>query len=145
MSFKLKKRAGEFIFNLCELLISTHPHQSKSYSIYADYLLQDKQDKKALEYFKKSVALDQQTYALWSQIIILESNLNKLEQLKEDSKTAMEIFPTQPTFYYFNGYANNRLGNYQDAVTSLNIGKELVIEDHYLLAEFSSTSWRCLP
>jgi len=134
--FQVKKESREFIFNLCELLISTHPDQSKSYSIYADYLLQDKQEEKALEYFKKSVVLDQQTYALWSQIIILESNLNKLEQLKEDSKKAMEIFPTQPTFYYFNGYANNRLGNYQDAVTSLNIGKELVIEDHYLLAEF---------
>ena len=125
-----------FIFNLCELLISTHPNNSKSYSIYADYLLQDNQKEKALKYFKKSVALEQQTYALWNQIIILESNLNEIEALKDDSKSAMEIFPTQPTFYYFNGYANSRLGNYQEAVFALNIGKELVLDDHYLLAEF---------
>lgn len=134
--FQNKIEIRPFIFNLCELLISTHPNNSKSYSIFADYLLQDKQTEKALKYFKKSVALEKQKYALWNQIIILESNLNKLEELKEDSKSAMEIFPTQPTFYYFNGYANSKLGNYQDAVFSLNIGKELVLEDHYLLAEF---------
>ena len=134
--FQNKKEIRPFIFNLCELLISTHPEKSKSYSIYADYLLQDNQREKALKYFKKSVSLEQQTYALWNQIIILENNLKKLEDLKDDSKSAMEIFPTQPTFYYFNGYANSRLGNYQDAVFSLNIGKELVIEDHFLLAEF---------
>ena len=134
--FQNKKEIRPFIFNLCELLISTHPEKSKSYSIYADYLLQDNQREKALKYFKKSVSLEQQTYALWNQIIILENNLKKLEDLKDDSKSAMEIFPTQPTFYYFNGYANSRLGNYQDAVFSLNIGKELVIKDHFLLAEF---------
>lgn len=126
----------DFIFDLCQILTEIHPNNSKGFSIYADYLLQDSKPNQALKYFKKAAEHDQQTFALWNQIIILENSLNLLKELEIDSKKAMEIFPSSPTFYYFNGYSNYRLGNYVEATSTLNIGRAFVIEDHYLLAEF---------
>ena len=56
--------------------------------------------------------------------------------MSADSKKALEIFPTQPEFYFFNGLANLQLKQFELSIESLNLGKELVIDNEQLLSEF---------
>ena len=56
--------------------------------------------------------------------------------LEKDTRSALEVFPTHPTFYFFNGIANIQLKNYDKAIESLLAGKEMVFDNTQLQAEF---------
>ncbi len=126
----------EQAYELSELLVNTHPDEAKSFSMYGDFLSRDDKLEKALEMFKKAAEIDQSKFPIWSQIMFLESDLKAFDQMAEDSKVAMELFPTHPTFFFFNGVANSQLKNYDAAIEVLNTGKELVFDNPDLLAEF---------
>lgn len=134
--FQQDNKVKKMIFDLCESLLKVHPENSKSFTILADFYLQDNQPEKALIYFKKASEFDQQSFALWSQLVLLESSLDKIPDLIEDSRKAIELFPNQTSFYYFNGYAYYRSNKYIEAISILNTGKELILDDYYLLADF---------
>ena len=53
-----------------------------------------------------------------------------------DSKAALELFPNQPMFYFFYGATNLQKKNFAEAIEYLNIGKDYVIDNPPLLAQF---------
>jgi Tfp pilus assembly protein PilF len=59
--------------------------------------------------------------------------------MKEESQEAMELFPQLPIFYLFNGIALIQSENYDDAIDILNSGKNLVVDDNQILAQFYSS------
>ena len=59
--------------------------------------------------------------------------------LAVESENAMELFPNNPQFYYYNGLANVQKKNYSKAIESFNLGKELVVENDILLGQFYSS------
>ena len=134
--FKSDQKIKSLVYDLCFSLIDVHPDNSKSYTILADFLLEDNQPEKGLIYFKKAAEIDQQSFAIWSQLVLLESSLDKIEALIEDSKTAIELFPNQTSFYYFNGYGHYRNNEFNAAISILNSGKELIIDNNYQLSDF---------
>ena len=69
--------------------------------------------------------------------INFELELKDNEALFSESKEAMELFPTQAGFYYFNGYAALQLKKYKEASESLEAGKAMVIDNKELEAGFS--------
>lgn len=129
---KVKKQAYE----LADVLIKVHPDDAKSFSMYGDFLSRDGKLKEALQMFKKASEIDESKFPIWSQIVFLESDLKEFELLEKDTRTALEIFPTHPTFYFFNGIANIQLKNYDQAIESLLAGKEMVFDNKQLQAEF---------
>ena len=129
---KVKKQA----YGLADILIKVHPDEAKSFSMYGDFLSRDGKLKEALEMFKKAAELDSGKFPIWSQVVFLESDLKEFELLEKDSRTALEIFPTHPTFYFFNGVANIQLKNYDKAIESLISGREMVFDNAQLQAEF---------
>ena len=50
----------------------------------------------------------------------------------------MEVFPSQPAFYLYNGIAAIQLKNYEKAIESLNSGKSLIIDNRPLQAQFQA-------
>lgn len=121
---------------LCKILIEKHPNDAKSYSVYGDFLYRDKKINDAKKHYIKAVELDSSKYALWSQIMSISAELNDYKALENESKGAMELFPTQAIPYLFNGIANMQLKNYEQAVKSFSQGKEFVIENNRLLSQF---------
>jgi tetratricopeptide (TPR) repeat protein len=124
------------IFKLLENLEIAHPDDPKTYSVYADFYFKDDLYQAALEKYKKTAELDNSKFVIWQQIMLLETQLQLWDSLIIDSKKAIELFPEQPNFYFFNGLANNQQKNYKDAVKSLTVGKDLVIENRPFLADF---------
>ena len=129
---ELKKDA----YKLLDIVIETHPEESKGYAIYVDYLDRDNKTEEAIIMLQKAVELDPASFNLTYQFMMLLTINQKYELLASESKKAMELFPTQSTFYYFNGVANIQNKNYTLAIESLELGKDLVIENPELKGEF---------
>lgn len=123
-------------YMLLDLMEKAHPADAKVYSIYADFLYRDQKIREARDKYKQAVNIEKDKFVIWNQLILLDAQLNDRNNLYEDSKQAKELFPTQAGFYFYHGLASNQLKKYSEAVESLNEGKELVIDNEELLAEF---------
>ncbi len=124
---------------LNKILIETHPKDAKSYTIYADFLYQDRKLEGAKENYLKALSLDNSKLPIWNQLIFIESELKDIEGLLRDSKAAIELFPNQPLFYYFYGATNLQNKNYEEAIDYLTLGKDYVIGNPPLLTQFYSS------
>jgi tetratricopeptide (TPR) repeat protein len=58
------------------------------------------------------------------------------EELYQDSKRCLEIFPSIATVYLLNGVSANQTRRYTEAVDALSVGKEMVFNDKAIKAEF---------
>lgn len=132
---ELKPDADE----LCRILVEVHPEDAKAYSIYGDFLFRDKKLEEARTAYRKSIALDKEKYALWSQLLQIDSELNDIAALEKDSKETIELFPNQAVPYFYNGAANLQLKKYKEAIEVLNEGKEFVYDSPLILSTFYST------
>jgi len=128
-------KVREQALELSASVVYTHPEEAKSYSVYGDYLNLDGQRREALEQYRKAVIIDPSRFAIWNQILFLDSELNDNQGLIDDSEKAMEYFPSQPTVYLFNGIAHNQQKQYSEGVRSLKRGSELVIGNNFLSAQ----------
>lgn len=132
---ELKEQA----FELSELLVEVHPHSAKAYTIRGDFLLREDKKEEAKEAFRLAVHYEKNKFPIWSELMLLESELNDLDSLAVHSNEAMELFPNQPLSYLMNGIANFQLKAYKKAAESLEAGKDLVVDDLALKAQFHST------
>ena len=132
---ELKADADE----LCKIIVAVHPDEAKAFSIYGDFLFRDKKYEAARKEYRMSISLDKEKYALWNQLLVIESELNDYVSMQKESKDAMELFPNQAAPYFFSGIANVQLKNYQTAVDDLTEGKDFVFDNNLLLSQFYAT------
>lgn len=129
---ELKKEA----LDLCQILVNTHPKEAKAYTIYADFLYQEKKLEGAKENYLEALKLDESKLPIWNQLMFIESELQDNEALLRDSKKALELFPNQPLFYFFYGATNLQKKEYKEAIDYLTLGKDYVYKNPPLLAQF---------
>lgn len=120
---------------LCKIIVAVHPDEAKAFSMYGDFLYRDKKLEQARTEYRKAIALDKEKYALWNQLLIIDSELNDYVAMEKESKEAIELFPNQALPYFFNGASNIQLKNYKEAIAILTTGKSFVF-DKLLLAQF---------
>ncbi len=123
-------------YELNKILIKTHPKDAKAYTMYADFLYRDKKLASAQEYYLKAIEYDSSKFAIWSQLMFIESELQDNEALLRDSKKALDLFPNQPIFYFFYGAVNIQKKNFEEATEYLEIGKDYVVGNPALLTQF---------
>ena len=123
------------LLGLCKYVIETHTTNPKSHSVYGDFLFLDNQLDSARQSYYRAIDLDPSKFALWNQVLVIDSELNDPSALAIDSKKAIELFPSQPSLYLFKGIANTQEEQYQDAVKSLKLGSQLVIGNKPLEAQ----------
>lgn len=131
-SYKIEPEALE----LAEIFVLQYPQEAKSHSILGDYLLSLERDDDALSAYKEALKYDKDQFPIWNQVIFMEYQKQDFESLYEDSKECLSYFTTIPTVYLLNAVAAVQLKKYNDAIQSLEIGKELVIDDRSTKAEF---------
>lgn len=129
----------EEMIKLAEALEVSHPLEAKTYAVQGDILYNLEEYAKAREKFRKAVKLDANRAPIWQQIITIDSQLNDFDALLEDSEKALELFPQLPVFYLYQGIALNQKKAYDEAVDILTSGKNLVIDNDELLAQFYSS------
>ncbi len=99
---------------------------------------QNKKDwNKAIHYYEmhlKTTNDDMETILLLMQAYTENLQFDKLDKASEEQ---MQLFPSQPQLYYFNGLANNQLKNYKKAKDILESGVDFIIDDTSLEINFN--------
>lgn len=125
-------------YELAAIMIRVHPKSGEAYGIYAEFLFRDKKTKEARDEFVLAVKYDKTHFDPWNKLMYSDAELQDYVSLEAHSAEAIELFPNQPTPYYFNGLSNIQLKNYDRAVESLRDGIEFVYSNNQLLIDFYS-------
>ncbi len=92
---------------------------------------------KAIKYYEmhlKNTNDDMETILLLMQAYTENLQFDKLAKASDEQ---MQLFPSQPQLYYYNGLANNQLKNYKKAKDVLEAGIDFVIDDKALEINFN--------
>ncbi len=131
-----KEVVDENAFDLAKEMVILYPEEAKAHSIYADFLLQKGEEDEALKEYKKAIEFDDAQFPIWNQVLMMEYKAGDFEALYKDSKECLTLFPSISSVYLLNGVSANRIKKYEDAIDVLSSGKELVMKDPRLKAEF---------
>jgi len=130
------KLSDQQIEELVKLIVVTHPNDSRSYSIQADYYIQKSQFTIARESLKKSLDIDPNNYSLWEQLVLIDNQNNDSENMLKDSKMAIELFPSQPLLYVLNSIALIQRKEYAKALEMLDNGQNYIVDNKKMEAQF---------
>ncbi|MCK5839945.1 MAG: tetratricopeptide repeat protein, partial [Bacteroidales bacterium] len=132
-------KKNEHAFELTKILAETHPDDAKAQSIYGDLLYRGGQVEEAYEVFLKVTEMDKSNYGVWEQLMFIQNELSKTDELLKTSTEVIELFPMHPLPYLFNGFSNSQKKDYETALRSLETGSKLVVDNDLLLAQFYSS------
>lgn len=92
----------------------------------------------AIKYYEKDLSTNSDTDRE-TNLLLLEA-YSKAKQFAPMTKRAMtmiEVYPSQPQFYYYAGLGSNQLQQFKNAKTVLEMGLDYVVEDKKLEADFN--------
>ncbi len=121
---------------LGQILTDTHPEDSEAFFIFGDLLNMSDKHEAAREKYLKGTERDPSSLGAWEQILSISLRLSDYEALRDHSEKALEYFLEQPVLFLFNGLAYMQLGDYEDAVSSLNYGRDLIVDNDDLKEDF---------
>lgn len=123
---------------LIEVLKKAHPQSGKPHSIEGDFHLREERYTEARDAFRKALEYETDKFPIWSALLQLDMELQDFKALHSDAEQALELFPTQPVFYLFNGVALDQLKRHDEAIDALITGRDLVVDDRELVNQFWS-------
>jgi tetratricopeptide (TPR) repeat protein len=125
--------------DLASKLPEYHPQEAKSWAMYADMLYQDNQNEKALQNYRESIKRDNGIFTVWQQIFFIENDNRKWEDLQNDTKQAMELYPNQALVHFFNGVALQQLKQFKNAITSYENAEVMSMDNTQMRAQILSS------
>ena len=114
----------------------TDDETGKSSAEMAQYYLQKGDKQKALSHFKIALQRDADDFDTIKKVLLLQIDLDMFSDAVVLSNQALEMFPSQPILYLANGVANNNLQQYKEAIESLEIGIDYVIDNVIMEIDF---------
>lgn len=108
-------------------------YQAQAFAGDVLYQIGDKTE--AIGYYLEAIALSPGNFSVWQNVINLEFQLNLVDSVINHSDRALEFFPNQAIFYFFNGVGNSIQKNFKRAAQSLETGTKYT-SDPALLGEF---------
>jgi tetratricopeptide (TPR) repeat protein len=123
-------------YSLIDILLETHPNNAKPFTIAGDYYYRDDNLTAAKTNFLRAAELDPSRFPIWQQLMIISFDLKEYDEVIILSESVQELFPSQPTSYYFAGLAYMQEKKYRSAIDQFQTGKLMVIDNPNLLAQF---------
>jgi tetratricopeptide (TPR) repeat protein len=102
----------------------------------ANYYYKKGDKSKALIHYKEAYKTQSQNFDILKQIILIQIDLEHFTDALKTSDEAIEIYPAQPLLYLLNGVALNALNRPKEAVDTLDIGVDYLIEDIKMEIDF---------
>jgi len=121
---------------LAQIMVQVHPEAPEANGIYADYLMLDRKSKEASTYLYKAALKEKSNFRVWEQLLLSYHRLSQFDSVEHHSSIGMELFPSVPMMYFYNGYSNIQLKNYKKAIHSLKDGLEFVVDNKLLMIDF---------
>jgi len=128
---------------LSRILTTTYPNDARAYAAYGDMLQQNEDYKEAQPAYKKSIALNNQAYGVWEQLIRIELSNNQIDDAVKDGEEALSIFPNQAWMNYLVGVALAQKKEYNKALDYINNVPSLETQDNGLLSQSYSVAGDC--
>lgn len=102
------------------------------------YYQNKKQWDKAIQYYERALK-NNPNDDIETNLLLLQSyvELKQFELAAKKASTLVEIYPTQPQFYYFSGLANNQMKEFKKAKEILEMGIDYVVDDALLEVNFN--------
>jgi tetratricopeptide (TPR) repeat protein len=126
-------------YALIESLERAHPESGKPHTIHGDFLLRDGRISEARTEFKKALLLEKERFPIHMQVLQLDLQLADHAALAADADSTIELFPTVPEPYLFKGIALSNLERFSEAEEALITGRDLVVDNPQLTAQFWSS------
>jgi tetratricopeptide (TPR) repeat protein len=108
----------------------------KSLVELAQYYLTKGDKTKSLEYYIEALKLDGDNFNILRNVLLLQIDTQNYEAAASRSQEALLKFPSQPLLYLINGVALNKLNRANEAVDTLEIGLDYIIDDPKMEADF---------
>lgn len=124
------------IEELVEIIRVSHPNDSRSYNIIADFLIQKNRLHEARLNIVKALEIDPNTYHIWEQLVMIDNQISDWENMKTDSEKAIELFPSQGLMYVLNAVSYIQVKDYEKALKTLENGQTYIIDNKKLEAQF---------
>jgi tetratricopeptide (TPR) repeat protein len=105
--------------SLCRLIVEAHPDDPRAHTLYGDMYFQCKMPDSALNEYRETLALNDSSYAVWNQVMLLYATGGRNDSLLAASNRAAALFPAQPGAWYFRGMALFFAGKFEDCTRSL--------------------------
>ncbi|MTH17820.1 tetratricopeptide repeat protein [Flavobacterium sp. LC2016-01] len=92
----------------------------------------------AIKYYEKDLKSNSDTDRE-TNLLLLEAytQAKQFEPMTKRAMTMIEVYPSQPQFYYYAGLGNNQLKQFKNAKTVLEMGLDYVVDDKKLEANFN--------
>jgi len=111
---------------LAKQLVETHPNDSKANAIYGDQLMRAGKKAEARDIYAKAARSEGAGFETWLAVVQLDGALNQIDSLLLHSEKALETFPNQGIFWYYNANAHLMRRDFKQAVSSLEESLKLV-------------------
>lgn len=117
---------------MCNSMIKLHPEEPKVYIAYGDYLIKNERKIESRVNYLKALKIDDSFFKVWQNVIIIDSDLNDNDSIIAHTDRALEIFPNQGIFWYYNGSSNLMKKEYKKASYSLEKAQKLTSNNNSL-------------
>ncbi len=121
---------------LIAVMKKAHPSSGKPWSIEGDFFMRENKPEQARNSFRAALGHEQDKYPIWNALLQLDYQLADWDSLHIDATKAAELFPTQPEIFLYNGIALSQLKRYDDAIEALVTGRDLVVDNKPMEAQF---------
>jgi tetratricopeptide (TPR) repeat protein len=108
---------------LAELTVKLFPDDGQVQGLYGAYLSENGKTREARDAYLKALKEDGNNFQLWAGVVQLDLQLRDYQGLAKHTEEALEFFPNQAAFWFYNGTAHYLNRRYEEAVEALEQGK----------------------
>lgn len=117
---------------LLNQLTQIYPTQFEAIAFVGDVYLKLGKTVEALSNYRKAIALEGANYKVWQQVISMEFQNLEYDSVMLHCDVALERFPNQALFYFYNGVAHFIKKEFKTAVSLLSHGRKYVGDPNLL-------------
>ncbi len=121
---------------LIQILVDDYPDDFRIFSIYAEYLIRNKRNGEAREQLLKVIENGVNDFAIWEQVLYLDNDLQDWPSLYKHGQSALELYPNQAQFYFFQAIAALQIEKFGDAIRLADEGLNYVVDNNLLKGQF---------
>ncbi|RAK68370.1 hypothetical protein DLM85_10135 [Hymenobacter edaphi] len=123
---------------LADITTKVHPREAKAFSVAGDVQLLAEQKPKARTSYLQALRLDNSHYKIWQQVVLIDAELAQSDSLLKHTNQALELFPNQAVFWFYNGVGHTFAKQPAKAVRAFEQGKKLATDNPELAAQFDT-------
>lgn len=122
--------------DMLNVLVENYPNNAKAHTVYAEYLLSKNNKKEGADVLRQAVELDNSDFNLILALLELDYDIEDFDAMFNDADKQLSYYPNQPKLFFYKGFAAYKIEKYSEALRLLDYGKDIVIDDSALTAQF---------